>query len=243
MNCQACFPNHTNVEMTKRLLYLIAGLLFFQSLSAQKEKDSLFMQFHLQFGEEALQLGKNYVTGNKDTLQISALRFYISNIRFQYADKSTSTPSGSYHLLDAERKVSLLIPVRCIKDKTISKIIFNIGVDSTASTSGAQSGDLDPVNGMYWAWQSGYINMKIEGTSPSCKTHKNHFQFHIGGYLQPNYAMREIALVPETKQLDVAVDVARFFDTIRLSDTHSVMIPGTKAMVMATASVKMFRML
>ena len=58
-----------------------------------------------------------------------------------------------------------------------SKLKFQLGIDSLTNVSGAMGGDLDPTKGMYWTWQSGYINMKIEGKSNSCKTRKNQFQF------------------------------------------------------------------
>lgn len=38
-------------------------------------------------------------------------------------------------------------------------------------------GDLDPLNGMYWAWNSGYINMKIEGITPKCQDATIYFNF------------------------------------------------------------------
>jgi len=48
-------------------------------------------------------------------------------------------------------------------------------VDSLANVSGAMSNDLDATKGMYWSWQSGFINLKIEGKSASCKTRKINF--------------------------------------------------------------------
>jgi hypothetical protein len=102
------------------------------------------------------------------------------------------------------------------------------------------SGDLDPTKGMYWAWQSGFINMKIEGKSSSCKMRKNAFQFHIGGYLKPNYAIRTIELKPINSNLEINVDIAQFFKNIQLSEINSIMIPGTKAMEIADETVKMF---
>jgi hypothetical protein len=56
------------------------------------------------------------------------------------------------------------------ENKSISKITFSAGIDSLTSTAGIQKGVIDPINGMYWAWQSGYVNFKIEGKSSSCPT-------------------------------------------------------------------------
>ncbi len=133
------------------------------------------------------------------------------------------------------------IPITKISDKIISKVSFAIGIDSLTSTSGAMAGDLDPINGMYWAWQSVYINMKIEGKSPSCHTKKNGFQFHIGGYMQPNYAMRKkVITVNSIGDITIAIDVAILLSEIDLKNTNSVMIPGEVAMDLADISTKMF---
>jgi len=93
---------------------------------------------------------------------------------------------------------------------------------------------------MYWAWQSGYINMKIEGNSNSCKTRKNAFHFHIGGYLQPNYAMRKIVLYPKSENFDIVMDLSKLFDHIHLSETNSIMIPGKEAMKLADLTTTVF---
>ena len=127
--------------------------------------------------------------------------------------------------------------------KTISKVSFSVGIDSLTSVSGALEGDLDPAKGMYWAWQSGYINMKLEGRSSSCKTRKNEFQFHIGGYMKPNYAMRKVVLEPKKSNstVEINVDVAALFSQLELSKINSVMVPGTQAMQIADYSVTMFK--
>lgn len=227
--------------MTKKGIHSFFLLFFCFSLLAQNKNDSLSVNFHLEFNKLPLELNKKYVSETKDTLTIETFRCYISNIRIHYKDKSVFTQKDSYHLLDFENPNSFQIPITKKSDKLISKITFNIGVDSLTNTAGAMPGDLDPIKGMYWAWQSGYINMKIEGKSSSCKTRKNEFQFHIGGYLQPYYANRKVE-INSNGNSNIAIDLKHFFSNIKLTQTNSIMIPGKLAMELADNSVKMFRL-
>jgi molybdopterin-binding protein len=207
---------------------------------AQEKKDSLRLQFHFKFDNTSLKTNQSYISKQQDTLQIDAIRFYVSDIQIQFAD-DTLLKSDTNHLVDLEIPASQEIPLSLLTKKAIQQINFSIGVDSLASVSGALSGDLDPAKGMYWAWQSGYINMKIEGKSASCKTRKNQFQFHLGGYLKPNNALRTIVLKPNnTNTINIAVDLADFFSEVSLSQINSVMIPGKRGMQLADTSVKMF---
>ena len=224
----------------KNNFYVLIGCLFFQMGFAQEKKDSLVMRLNLKFRDECLVQNKKYISASKDTLELEVFRFYISNIKFHYSDATTYSEPNSYHLIDIENPNSLRIPIAKTLDKSISKVTFSIGVDSLASVSGAMSGDLDPTKGMYWAWQSGFINMKIEGKSLSCKTRKNAFQFHIGGYMKPNYAIRTIELKPINSNLEINVDVAELFKYIKLFENNSIMIPSEKAMELADKTTKMF---
>ena len=226
--------------MSSKIFIGLLCCLFFQSAFAQEKKDSLVLRLNLKFKDENLVQNKKYISESKDTLEIEVFRFYISNIKFQYSDATAFSEENSYHLIDIENSNSLRIPITKKSDKTISKLIFSVGIDSLASVSGAMSGDLDPTKGMYWAWQSGFINMKIEGKSSSCKTRKNAFQFHIGGYMKPNYAFRTIELKPINSNLEVNVDVSELFKFIKLSENNSIMIPGEKAMELADKAVGMF---
>lgn len=219
---------------------LLLFVLFFHSIVAQEKKDSLRLQFHFKFDNTLLKTNQPYISKQQDTLQIEAIRFYVSDIQIQYAD-DTFLKSDTNHLVNIEIPASQQIPLGLNNKKEIKKIIFSVGVDSLASVSGALSGDLDPAKGMYWAWQSGYINMKIEGKSSTCKTRKNQFQFHLGGYLKPYNALRTIALEPKNSQtINIAVDLANFFSEVSLSQINSVMIPGKRAMQLADTSIKMF---
>lgn len=228
-------------NMIKQISQVVLLFLFCFSVYSQSKNDSLAVNFHLEFNKLPLEVNKKFVSSNNDTLTIETFRCYISNIRVHYKDKSIFTQKDSYHLLDLDNPNSFRIPITYKNDKLISKITFNIGIDSFTNTAGAMAGDLDPVRGMYWAWQSGYINMKIEGKSSSCKTRKNEFQFHIGGYLQPYFAMRKVELnVNSNDTINIAIDLKDFFSNIKLSQINSVMIPGSEAMELANYSTKMF---
>jgi len=226
--------------MIRKGLHIVFLFLFCLQVNSQSKTDYLAVNFHLEFNKLPLELNKKYISKANDTLSIETFRCYISNIQIQYADNSVFTQKDSYHLLDLDNPNSFQIPITKKSDKLISKITFNIGIDSLTNTSGAMAGDLDPVKGMYWAWQSGYINMKIEGKSPSCSTRKNEFQFHIGGYMKPNYAMQKVELNVNKKDIHIGIDLNNFFSDIQLSKTNSIMIPGKVAMELANISIKMF---
>lgn len=229
--------------MTKTSWVFFTFLSCFQ-LFAQS-KDSLHINFKVNFDKFPLELNKEYTTSNKDKIAISTFRCYVSNIEIYYADKSVFKEKNSFHLLDLENPNSCIIPITNKNDKIISKVSFNIGIDSLTNTSGALTGDLDPTKGMYWAWQSGYINMKMEGKSPSCNSEasgrKNEFQFHIGGYLQPYYAMRKkVIAVNHYGNVNIVIDTSIFFAEIELYKISSVMIPGKTAMELSDSMAKMF---
>ncbi len=203
--------------------------------------DSLNMHFNVKYKSSPLELHKKYYSLSA-TLEIETFKFYVSNIEVQYADNTLGKSKNNYHLIDIENLNSLSIPIAAKQNNVISKVTFNIGVDSIASVSGALAGDLDPAKGMYWAWQSGYINMKIEGKSTSCKTRKNQFHFHLGGYMKPNYGLRTVILeaLKPVETLEIVVDLEKLFSEIELKKTNSIMIPGQKAMTMSDLAAKMF---
>lgn len=225
----------------KKGLYIV--FLFFCCFQnySQSNTDTLHLNFNLKFNKLPLELNKNYVSATNDTLSITTFKCYISNIQILYKDQTSFSQKDSYHLLDIDNPISFRIPITKKNDKLISKITFNIGIDSLTNMAGAMAGDLDPIKGMYWAWQSGYINMKIEGKSSSCKTRKNEFQFHIGGYFPPYHTMREVKINSNNNEnVNIGIDLKEFFSNFQLSKTNSVMIPGKVAMELANDSVKMF---
>lgn len=223
-----------------RLIFALICCFLFNKSQAQTAKDSVSLPILLNWKNEKLSLNKNYISGS-DTLSIDLIKFYLSDLVYYFED-GTIVQSGKKHqLIDIEKPESLHFRFSKRSNSTISKLVFKIGIDSTASVSGALAGDLDATNGMYWAWQSGYINLKIEGRSNSCKTRKNQFHFHIGGYLHPNYALREITLTSEKEITAIHVDLSKFFAKINLSELNSVMIPGKKAMELSDSAVQLFK--
>lgn len=228
-----------------RLALCFFSLIFMVS-SAQTERDSLDMKLSIVYQNRPLVLNQMYVS-KRDTLQISTVKFYLSNIEFLYTDGTSFAEKNSYHLIDVSEKKSMDFKLHCQKNKSLSKVRFSIGIDSLTSKSGALAGDLDPSNGMYWAWQSGYINMKIEGKSNRCTTRKNQFHFHLGGYLKPYYALRTVEIpikeqLYDANQLQLIMDLSSFFDTIDLKETNTVMSPSKKAMDLADLTTLLFRM-
>lgn len=219
----------------------ISALVCF-SFQVKNDKKDLTVLVHLNFQKEPLVLNdRKYITKNKDTVSITKMKFYISNILLQLNDGSEYKEKSSVHLIDAENLSSLELKLNNVPDLKINKVSFDIGIDSVRSVSDKFEGNLDPKNGMYWAWNTGYINMKLEGKSSSCTNAKKEFQFHIGGYLPKQNALQKIEWNLDEKQnINIEVELSNWLDAISLKETNSIMIPGEKAIKMAQLYKNMF---
>jgi hypothetical protein len=222
------------------------------------------------FGDKPIMEDTWFVSKNGDSIQFDNIRFYLSGIQLEMDDKTVITDSVKAHLVDVFEPNTFQIAFPKVDYKHVKTLRFNIGIDSLTNVSGALNGDLDPQRGMYWAWQSGYINLKIEGKSPQSKNRKNVFQYHIGGYLPPFYALKHVELpilgiytegssdvgfgmsdVGKTPKSDIKnpkytegsllkINFSKFFDAIHIASQNSIMMPCKEAVQLADLSVQMF---
>lgn len=200
------------------------------------------LDVHLRMQGRDIQLeNKQYYTAKGDSLYLDACRFYLSGFELKSAHSTGYKEPNSYHLFDAEDPETAKIMLNSVPATLYDSLVFWVGTDSLANVSGAMSGDLDPTKGMYWAWNSGYINFKLEGRSNACNTRRHMFEFHVGGYLPPYPTVRRVALPlancvvrqEECRKLALMVDLDGFFKHIRLAECNSVMIPGARAAELA----------
>ncbi len=177
-----------------------------------------------------------------DSMAILTLRFYLGNFVFYKNGKETGQDNSGYHLLDMEDENSLSIVLKPSNGVNFDAIRFTLGTDSLTNVSGVIGGDLDPTKGMYWAWNSGYINLKIEGYAAKCPTRNHQFQFHIGGYMPPFKTVQMIELTG-LKQLEIVVDMelSVFFENVDLGEAHNIMSPSEAAVQLAKLMPKTFR--
>jgi hypothetical protein len=221
--------------MKKVVVVIVIFALACLSFQIKINKKDVPVSLHLNFQNEPLVLkDKKYVTKTNDTVTITKMKFYLSNIVLELEDGTQYKESNSFHLVDAETLSSLEFYLKNVPDIKIKKIGFAVGIDSKNSISEKFDGDLDPALGMYWAWNTGYINMKLEGKSSSCTNVKKEFQFHIGGYLPKQNALQEIELkIDENQIINIEVELSKWLDSLTLKETNSIMIPGENAMAMA----------
>ncbi len=194
------------------------------------------IRFSTVWGTEKFELYKKYIL-KEDTISVSMLKFYISDIVLKKKNTIIYKTEGKSYLMNPEKKLEIDFDQNIAEEA--DEIDFSVGVDSTTNVSGALGGDLDPMNGMYWSWQSGYVNFKIEGTYGGSAAQKD-FQFHIGGYSSLFPTLQAIALPLGKNQKIIYVDILRFLLQIDLNKIHSIMSPGEKAVILARQFGKVF---
>lgn len=145
---------------------------------------------------------------NGDTILITAFKTYIS---------IPNSGKNHIHLLDIEQTLSCSIP-----DEADS-VIF--GIDSMQTVSTNFSDALDPLHGMFWTWNSGYINVKIEGISRKSSQRGNVFQLHLGGFLSP-YATTFSVKIPRKSTIRIAMDIGPSIEAVLKHYSGTVMSPG-----------------
>lgn len=193
------------------------------------------------FGEK-IALEKAVKMPDGDSIALHTLRFYLSSFVFYKNGKVIFVEENSYHLLDLEDEATMILPFAFPQKFDFDSLHFNLGVDSATTVSGAMGGDLDPALGMFWTWQSGYINVKLEGSSPKSPARDGAFQFHLGGYLPPFQTIQVVGLKfgSTLNPSEIRLDLTPFFDKTDWSKKPNIMSPCREAVDLSTILAKSF---
>lgn len=178
----------------------------------------------------------------EDSVLFESLRFYLTGFEVTHKGKSVWKESESYHLIDAENPASCEIRLNIAKKTDFDGIRFYLGVDSLTNSGGVKGGDLDPVKGMYWTWQTGYIHVKLEGKSNLCPTRNHQFSLHVGGYSFPQNTLQTLEFaVNDPEKITVEIDLQHFLAGIDLRNQNHIMSPGTEAVKLSQQLASLFQ--
>ena len=208
-------------------------------------------QVNLQFnnmanGKVLVLQDSTYYNAFGEDYQLTRLRYYVSNVQLQGVKPAAVS---NIFLVDAAAPEPVVLQLKPGIYKTLQ---FTLGVDSALNCSGAQSGALDPMKGMFWTWNTGYIYFKMEGFSAASTADLQRLEYHIGGYRSPFIASRNISLLlPDPLQvkagvaynLNINVDLDRFWqgtNDLNIARQAMVMEPGKQAMQLADNIAGMF---
>lgn len=168
------------------------------------------------------------------------LNYYMSNFVLEDINGDFHHIS-SYQLLQNSNTINdLEIELFDVPSNEYVGLQMMMGVDSLKNVSGAQEGVLDPANGMFWNWNTGYIFTKFEGYYNNGTT-SGDFTYHLGGFTGAN-AANPVVSVPfgadilsteaGIPQLHILVDWKDFFEAtteIDCANMPTVTMPGMMA--------------
>jgi len=194
----------------------------------------------------------NYVNSTGETFNVELFKYYVSNVKLIKDDGTKYEVPNSYFLIDANDTNSLKVNLANVTGGKYTGIEYLIGVDSARNVSGSQTGALDPVNGMFWSWSTGYIFMKLEGQSSASSN--NSFVYHIGGFSGVNRGQRTVSIdfTPSVLIVDggkreaeihILTDVLEIFknpNNISIANGSNIMMVGPSSSNIANNYADMF---
>lgn len=175
-----------------RCVLYVSGLVLVLGLRPVV-RHPLTIRFRNCAGNRPLQLsGELYSNSFGESFSVQQFKYYVSAIRVG-GGREQELLLKEAHLVDEGDSSSLVLHLSTeLGDmRTIS---FVVGVDSLANTGGVQGGDLDPMLGMFWTWNTGYVYARLEGESDSAHSPAHRFTWDIGGYKDPLNALRTVTL-------------------------------------------------
>lgn len=210
---------------------------------------------HLHFMHEAngkplVLHDSGYTNQAGETYSIKKLQYYLGHFRLV---GTVSTQEADTYFLVKQTYMEEAKPLELIMPAgTYSSLGFTLGIDSIDHCSGAQSGALDPINNMFWTWNSGYVIYKLEGNSPASPSDLGRIEHHIGGYKTGEEVAQTIKLPAENlirvmkdrvTEIYIRVNLDKYWEgiqQIRISENPLCMSPGPLARKIAENFPAMF---
>ena len=232
---------HRTYLLLMTCLFILAGVFLFSSFSTKPAGNGKLKIVFVNTanGKPIVLRDSVYSNAFGEQYSISKLKYYISHTTIP---GSRQLPEADpYHLINAMNdENSYEIELQAGNYDNIS---FLLGVDSASNCSGAQAGALDPMNDMFWTWNSGYVVFKLEGTSPSSSADLQRIELHIGGYKGEDNVSKLIRLSlkdaytlhireNQTTELRIETNLDHFWkgpNDIKISETPLCMATGKLA--------------
>jgi len=117
-------------------------------------------------GTNEFHLDSTYTNAAGEDYHAYLLKYYVSQMAL-VNEAGERVELYGHELIDQSNPSSLDLGNVAIPNGHYTSIEFNLGVDSLHNHSGDQAGDLDPMYGMIWTWNTGYIFFKHEGNFTS----------------------------------------------------------------------------
>jgi len=195
-------------------------LLFLWSLiSGVAEGQSAVVVHHqVTLGEAKVVLGEWQKSDSNVSVRIDKLRWYVS---LPPAGKKGSQA----WLLDLADSASL--------DQQMSRPVNNkisllFGIDSAIQVGGVGTGALDPLRGMYWTWQTGYVQWKMEGAI-RVDGLESPLELHLGGFdgvTKSQSMLSDYLIYPTTNSVIAQWDILPFLAEVVHQKKYGVMSPS-----------------
>ncbi|MGF7215300.1 hypothetical protein GGR92_001440 [Spirosoma lacussanchae] len=201
-------------------------------------KNSVTFEFENRVGDQKLVLNTPaYKNASGETFAVTRLNYFVSNITLKNENGTVLKFPNQYFLVKQTDPNSQKITLKDVPSGNYTELSYMIGVDSLKSISpvAERTGVLDPTSygddGMYWSWNSGYIFMKLEGTStaiPTTTSPGQAFAIHVGGYgggwngaAKTANNLRTVTVpmpAPATVRSNIAPVVHVFTDALKIFD-------------------------
>ena len=179
-------------------IIIISTLAFIFNSCTKELDDNILGSVELEFenlydGQKLVLESQNYKNALGQEHTVTMFDYFISNIKLtkENGEVFIIPQKESYFLVKHNDPASKKFTINGVPQGKYKQIKFTVGVDSMRNTMDVseRTGALDvggQAKGMYWSWNSGYIFLKMEGTSPAAPlnqaTGQRGFRFHIGGF-------------------------------------------------------------
>lgn len=227
--------------MISRKHHILLFIFILLNLCTYSQNKKVQILFFPKWKENNVLLNKTYSSSNKtDSILISKLKFYVSEVSLVSDNKSILVNKSFLIDFEESNSFSLEIP----EEFKLKQLLFLLGTDSITNVSGAMDGDLDALKGMYWTWQSGFINVKIEGTYLKSDGESDVFHFHLGGYRSPYVANKKMKFKIENASNGISfnLDLDLFIEIALQKGLKNIMSPGGSALELMEAFSKTFKL-
>jgi hypothetical protein len=198
----------------------------------------LRLKFQYSLDSGVVELGKEIESeSGARKFRFTKIKQYVSNITLFEASRCVWRDTGGFYLVDAADAAGCQIGINYPVDLVFDEISLVFGIDSTTQAAGVMGGALDPLNGMYWTWQSGYIHLKIEGEMLE-QQKSTALEYHIGGL--GTAQLKRFGLT-SGEDLNLVCDLNPLLEKALSGNETHLMSPGKQAIALSEAWMQSIR--